>query len=662
MCRYLRRMALLTALVLILAPATQALGWSNGGISGYGTHDWLLTEADALAGVDGAGWLNLSIAQAASDDPDTTLYDIRHHIYDQWGITDGDADIHVASLWEQIKVARNAGDYAEASRLFGLMSHYYSDICNPLHTDQCGDVMHAAYETSVEGMTDVRGESRNLIVPRQLIYLNSADAATVKAATAAHADFATLVSGYSAGGSSAVTDITSRSLSRAANGLADMLQGLEYGYPPAPVVPSTPVTRLGGANRYEVAVHMADELLARRGAPFADVVVACGEDRAIFDPLGAAGLAGGYECPVLLTPTARANTSTLAAIAAMRNANDGRINIHVIGGTGSVSPAAYAQIAALRGKGSCERIDAANRYALAGKMAGRLQTIMAAKGQPVDKLLIVNMENPLALSDALTVTPMSAKSHMPIIGVKYQSVPREASAALALFPSTTRYRVNGSYVGDNVAKWTGCTKIMTRSLYRETAATEIAKYAVKEGLISYSNVGLVNKLSDALPAGALIGQLDGVLLYSAPAPLSTTSSMFAYANRYSTNAGWVFGGNASLSDPTMTELYNALDGRPTPYLASVPCSVSDEWPAGGNISVFVTARDQFGEPIPGATVTSTWEYKSSISKQTAITGSDGVATLTRPVGNADPGWTVYVVSKVSYRGKTRSTQCSFTPQ
>ena len=59
--------------------------------NGFGTHDWVLYEANQLAESEGYFWLRTGAALRATDDPDTRLHDTYHHVYDVWGTTYGDA-------------------------------------------------------------------------------------------------------------------------------------------------------------------------------------------------------------------------------------------------------------------------------------------------------------------------------------------------------------------------------------------------------------------------------------------------------------------------------------------------------------------------------------------------------------------------------------------
>jgi hypothetical protein len=221
-------------LALLAAPAVSR-AWCNGpyGADGFGTHDWVLQEAERLAAGKGAGWVDLKVALPHTDDPDTVFHDFYYHVYDVWGSSHyGDAPKKVALYYGKALAARRAGKIAAASKYVGIMSHYFADICNPLHTDQCAaeDKMHAEYERDAQRYTDAVGENRAWVTfdgyqPRASIV-----AFTQQAATASHRYYFTLVRNYNASGMSpAVLSITKKCLNAAANGLADLIIGLKKG-------------------------------------------------------------------------------------------------------------------------------------------------------------------------------------------------------------------------------------------------------------------------------------------------------------------------------------------------------------------------------------------------------------------------------------------------
>jgi len=225
------------ALGALLCAPVPALGWANGGHggNGFGTHDWVLKEANRLAAKKNAGWVDLKVALPVTDDPDTRFHDVYYHVYDRWGSTYGDAPKKVALYFGRALAYRKQGKYGAASRMVGYLSHYYSDICNPLHTDQtkAEEGMHSNYESAVNTRTDARGEHRQWIRFDGYRRVLQAGRKAKSAAVAAHKNYAALVSHYGAHGYDAtVSLITRRAMNRAANGLADMIVTLKRLAPP----------------------------------------------------------------------------------------------------------------------------------------------------------------------------------------------------------------------------------------------------------------------------------------------------------------------------------------------------------------------------------------------------------------------------------------------
>jgi len=205
-----------------------AHAWSNGDDdgNGFGTHDWVLYEANQLAEGEGYFWLRTGAALRTTDDPDTRLHDTYHHVYDVWGTTYGDAPDRVQALFTRaVRQIRDDRPRA-ASRTFGLLAHYYADICNPTHTDSSGreDRMHARHESATNTRTDARNENDSWVKPGDVQVRSGARGPAKRAATWAHQYYATLVKTYAANGwTSTNAAITRKCLSRAVNDLADLI-------------------------------------------------------------------------------------------------------------------------------------------------------------------------------------------------------------------------------------------------------------------------------------------------------------------------------------------------------------------------------------------------------------------------------------------------------
>ncbi len=80
------------------------------------------------------------------------------------------------------------------------------------------------------------------------------------------------------------------------------------------------------------------------------------------------------------------------------------------------------------------------------------------------------------------------------------------------------------------------------------------------------------------------------------------------------------------------------------------------------VSVNIHAQRPDGSSFPGATVTTTWNFKSSSPTETTTTNQDGYALESRSIGGASTGYTVVVDVEVDLGGQTGSTSTSFTPK
>lgn len=219
------------ALVAVIAAQAPAFGWSNGPSygAGFGTHDWVMYKAIEIAGSRDATWVNIEIALAATDDPDMVLRDTYYHVYDVWGSPYGNSPAKVAECYAGAVASLKAGDWATASHLVGLLSHYYSDTCNPLHTDQTPeeDSMHSSYESAVDDTTTSTGSLPGWVVDDGHSHVTDVAAQTRNAAAFAHGNYSALVSGYRAGGLGGVQSITRTHLNQAANDIGDIIKSIQ---------------------------------------------------------------------------------------------------------------------------------------------------------------------------------------------------------------------------------------------------------------------------------------------------------------------------------------------------------------------------------------------------------------------------------------------------
>ena len=80
------------------------------------------------------------------------------------------------------------------------------------------------------------------------------------------------------------------------------------------------------------------------------------------------------------------------------------------------------------------------------------------------------------------------------------------------------------------------------------------------------------------------------------------------------------------------------------------------------VKINVSAKTELGLPIKGATVKTVAHYKTTDTTKTGTTDSNGEAVINYSIGNATPGYKVWVDVTVSYQGNTATTMTSFTPK
>jgi hypothetical protein len=172
----MRRLILLTihvALVFSLVFCVQ--GWSNGGWSTdpnnpkYGTHDWIAQHAlDWLpAGEKQFIINNLNIYLYGTELPDNPyapdgIADTsKHHVYyhADGSLQDDSSAIRAQQGYDDALNYARTGDWVNASKTLGIMTHYISDVgvfghVMGTYTDWGAEVHHADYEDYVQAMTE----------------------------------------------------------------------------------------------------------------------------------------------------------------------------------------------------------------------------------------------------------------------------------------------------------------------------------------------------------------------------------------------------------------------------------------------------------------------------------------------------------------------------
>lgn len=240
-------LALTTALcaggLLVSMTPTPAQAWGTGGDNrsgriGYGTHDWVIDQADQIAGPAGS-WLDAKVARDHSGDPDVYFPRPTEHVFMQKGRGRGAAQ-QVVNWYVATVQAYNAGDTRLASERFGIMAHYYADITQPYHTAYNGTfdkARHTEYEQFTTMLTNGPTAARNLCVRRPLAPATDIRRMAISAAAYSRQFYPSLsatLGRYAKNDMNMVRNgevraITSQVLSRACNDLASILASVPTG-------------------------------------------------------------------------------------------------------------------------------------------------------------------------------------------------------------------------------------------------------------------------------------------------------------------------------------------------------------------------------------------------------------------------------------------------
>jgi hypothetical protein len=219
---------------------TMTLQWGTSGRGGMsnGTHGWVMANAARLAARHGAKWVDVSRAVSRSSWPDTVFWDQIDHNYNWWGSHSsyyssswgnrfGHPQNKINYFYARTVQALKAGDKRLASTYIGYLSHYYADICQPLHTQESAledDYTHAAYEAAVDSRMGSTNSHQDWIRDDGYQYVSNVKWFTVTTAVKTHTYYSALIKEYVYHGfDSKVRKITATSLNRAVNGLADII-------------------------------------------------------------------------------------------------------------------------------------------------------------------------------------------------------------------------------------------------------------------------------------------------------------------------------------------------------------------------------------------------------------------------------------------------------
>ncbi len=302
--------------------------------------------------------------------------------------------------------------------------------------------------------------------------------------------------------------------------------------------------RIEGTDRYETSVAISEDHFDSADT----AVLATG--RIFADGLAAAGLAGVYDAPVLLT-----QPKVLPAAVAGELVRLGVSHVIICGDQRAVSDSVADAVAAL-GDIEVERIGGADRYETAALLA---EEIVNVTGDDPGLVFVARGDT---FPDALAVSPIAWAYGAPVVLVRPDELPRYTMDYLLGLAGTTR----GVIVGGDAAVSLGVQGQITAQaapaferisgVDRYDTAAEVAYWADDQGLADFGVTGVATgeDFADALSAGPGIGASGGVLLltprHSAAEP--TLDAISSYGP--SISALQIFGSGAAIDDDVAAEL------------------------------------------------------------------------------------------------------------
>ncbi len=278
--------------------------------------------------------------------------------------------------------------------------------------------------------------------------------------------------------------------------------------------------RSSGSDRYATAVAVssasfetADVVLLATGANFPDA-------------LSAAGLAGSYHAPLLLTRPTDLPTVVRDEIVRL-----GASKVVIVGGAKAVSAGVASAVDALSGV-TVERIAGADRYATAAHVAA---AIAAREGATPN----VYVSRGDSFPDALACSPYSFHEAMPILLTRTADLPAVTKDVIEDLGVTDVVIAGGTpavsdAVKNSIDSLAGVSVVRIAGLNRYETAAAVAEHGVSQGWGSWQYVGIATGLNfpDALVGGVACGNRGGTLLMTDPRFVSgpTHATMLLHAS------------------------------------------------------------------------------------------------------------------------------------
>jgi len=318
--------------------------------------------------------------------------------------------------------------------------------------------------------------------------------------------------------------------------------------------PTKAIGRLAGSTRYATAVAIAkDAFPGWRGVK--NLVLVSGADNHQPDALTAAGLAGAYNCPLLLVPTNSLDADTRAAIASMPKG----VAVHIVGGPNAVTARVKKLVARISRVKSVGRTYGADRYATGAAVALKMKAVLGTRMPR--RVLLANGASAALLLDPLIASTVSYRMRFPVLLLRSSKVPSATHKALVKLKLSTRYIVgSAAAVSEGVRLSLGVSsgnRIAGADLPGD--ATAFASRARAEGWLPGPTVGFAANVPDAIAGGAYMGRKSGPMLLVLPDAIPQTTQDYASTNKSTIAGGVIFGNAGEVSESVLTTLSGLIN-------------------------------------------------------------------------------------------------------
>ncbi len=282
-------------------------------------------------------------------------------------------------------------------------------------------------------------------------------------------------------------------------------------------------TEIAGPDRYATALAVSRASFAAGSCD--TVIISTGIKYP--DALGAGGLAGAVNCPILLVrDTGGLNSYVRSEILRLTQGQPTR-KIYITGSSVVVSTQTENDLKALVGSANVKRLGGPDRFATANLIARELRTVLDTKGIPFSGKAFVTTG--MDFPDALLASPVAFSAQRPILLVGRTGLDANLRATITAL-GVTELQIVGSTTNVSTAVETAMVGMPGVTVRRIASASDkyamtvaFATWAQAEEGFTCSDAGIAtgDKFPDALAAGPLQGSTKSLVILTPPTYLDS---------------------------------------------------------------------------------------------------------------------------------------------